>query len=170
MINEGKAVCVCVKPTQDLFDGCCICVLANPHRVTHTPGITAGVCVCLFTVGLAHSIPNPAAQRGRDEGREIDLCTYMWKVLIIFSLLINFKRHLFIHTAKRRKQIPPVALTTDATDYSRPRTSPVKRVKGENHHSALIQQHSPLPFSSLSLSMAKQWPGLSTDHHCDLWC
>lgn len=31
----------------------------------------------------------------------------------------------------------------------------MKRVKGENHHSALIQQHSPLPFSSLSLS---QWP------------
>lgn len=46
-------VCVvCVSPTEDLFDGQSICVLVNPHRVTHTPGITAAVR--LLTVSLAH--------------------------------------------------------------------------------------------------------------------
>lgn len=46
-------VCVvCVSPTEDLYDGQSICVLVNPHRVTHTPGITAAVR--LLTVSLAH--------------------------------------------------------------------------------------------------------------------
>lgn len=48
---------MCVCPTQDLFDGQGICAFVNTHPVTHTPGITAGVC--LFTVSLSHSNPNP---------------------------------------------------------------------------------------------------------------
>lgn len=118
----------------DLFDGSSICVSVNLQRVTHTPGIAAGVCQ--FTVSLAHSIPNPR-QREEDggRGREVNLCTYMWNVSIIYisqpppllfaasspharmlAHLNKFRRHLFPDMAQRGKQIPSVALTTDAIE------------------------------------------------------
>lgn len=78
-MTTGEKGCVCAGPTQDLFDGCSICVLVNPHRVTHTPSITAGVCQ--FTVSLAHSIPNPKHREEdgeREAGREINLCTSVY--------------------------------------------------------------------------------------------
>lgn len=72
--SHDMCVCVhvCVSPTEDFFHGLSICVLVNPHCVTHTPGIP-GV-VCLFENRLAHSIPNPKALRER--GSRINLCTY----------------------------------------------------------------------------------------------
>lgn len=50
-------VCVCVNPTLDFFGWCSVCVFVNPHYVTQTHGIAAGVR--LFTVSLVHSICNP---------------------------------------------------------------------------------------------------------------
>lgn len=101
-----------------------ICVLDNPQHVTHT------LLVCPFTVGLAHSIPNPKPQRGRERETEAEknLCTYMWNVSIInnssssspFIILTHTHSQLHFNILRRRlfpdaALVPPVAPTTDVT-------------------------------------------------------
>lgn len=122
--GKNSNVCVLAQHRISLMGRVFVCWLIRTVLLTHP----ASLLVCLFTVSLAHSIPNPEA--ARDGGREINLCTYTRNNNLHFTDRLScctpssshhahifprsgeFKRHLFQDTT----QIPPVAPTTDAIE------------------------------------------------------
>lgn len=163
-----------------------LCVLVNLHRVTHTPGITAGVCQ--FTVSLAHSIPNPQ-HRGkteREREREIKpvylhvkclnnlhftgrLSCPLLPPLVLTCSLILISLSVIYSRIRHREGSRFHRLPWQQTRLSRGGLAPrCNHGRSESKATAISQ----LPFSSSSFFLLSQWPnkGHGSTHHCDLWC